>query len=540
MSDDKNAEIFDGFRFLGALILFTATSAMFFALSPAMLNHHDEGIILTRALRVAAGEVPSRDFYTSYGPAQFYILHWVTALFGQNANVARAYDAIVASGIIFAGLALLRDHPYRSTKVILYFTFATLLITYRFALYPLNLSTLFLVLICHQQNLFMRQTGDLRRGIEVGLLVVLGFLTRYDVGIASFVLVLGSHCLLFLNNRLSWGSFISVPGEELLKALSIQVSFLLLSCLGLYQVGILAPALQDILVYNATIYTEMRALPFPRFFGPEAQPLAAILVVLPPLTLLFSSTYLLSAFFRGRLGEHRDAFLIVLLTASVLLFFGKAWVRTSEVHALPAILLSVVLLLLIIVPSQRSSALGWLRWRWYSLTASSIMALLLLALSTWKLPMRPPIAIYLGAPDTAVRISSIGLFKRPLQDLEAAAYVARHTRDSDRIFSAVGRHDKIFVNNVAFYYLAQRLPATRWYYFDPGVLTSAEVQTQIIAELLKERPPIVVRDSRWDDAQEPNPSAVSSGVVLLDEFIDQNYREVKRFGTITVLKPIDH
>jgi hypothetical protein len=34
----------------------------------------DEGIILTGAMRVAAGEVPHRDFYANYGPGQFYVL----------------------------------------------------------------------------------------------------------------------------------------------------------------------------------------------------------------------------------------------------------------------------------------------------------------------------------------------------------------------------------------------------------------------------------------------------------------------------------
>ncbi len=539
MSRVKNADVSRMLQLLAVLILFSVTSAAFFALSPVMLIPHDEGIILTGALRVAAGEIPSRDFYTSYGPAQFYIVHWVTAIFGQNASVARAYDAVVASGIVFAGLTLLRDHPFRVTKVVMFFTFALLLIAYRLALYPLNLSTLFLLLICRQQNFFVQQFGDLRRGIEVGLLIVLSFLTRYDVGIASFLLVLGSHCLLFLNTKLSLGGFLSVPGDRLLKALIFQAGFLLLTCLGLYQAGILVPALQDVLSYNATIYVEMRALPFPQFFGPKAQPLTALLIGLPLFTLLFSSSYLLSAFFRKRLGENRNAFLIVLLTASVLLFFGKAWVRISVAQALPAILLSVLLLLLMSIPAKRPETPAQLRPCWYGLTASSIMVLLLLALSFGNLPMRPPMIIYLDERDPPVRLGSLGLFKRPLQDLEAAAYVASHTRESDRIFSAVGRHDKIFVNNVVFYYLAQRLPATRWYYFDPGVHTSAEVQTQIIAELRAEQPAFVVRDSRWDDVKEPNRSAESSGVVLLDDFLDQNYREVERFSTITILKPID-
>ncbi len=37
-------------------------------------NVYDEGIILTGAMRVVAGELPHQDFYANYGPGQFYLI----------------------------------------------------------------------------------------------------------------------------------------------------------------------------------------------------------------------------------------------------------------------------------------------------------------------------------------------------------------------------------------------------------------------------------------------------------------------------------
>ncbi len=55
-------------------------------------NAYDEGIVLTGSMRVAAGQVPHRDFYSIYGPAQFYILAVLFKFFGQTLLIERALD----------------------------------------------------------------------------------------------------------------------------------------------------------------------------------------------------------------------------------------------------------------------------------------------------------------------------------------------------------------------------------------------------------------------------------------------------------------
>jgi hypothetical protein len=47
---------------------------------------------------------------------------------------------------------------------------------------------------------------------------------------------------------------------------------------------------------------------------------------------------------------------------------------------------------------------------------------------------------------------------------------------------------------------------------------------------------VVVLETQWDSATEPNASAVSSGVTLLDDAIRHDYAPVQSFGPISVLE----
>jgi hypothetical protein len=136
-------------------------------------------------------------------------------------------------------------------------------------------------------------------------------------------------------------------------------------------------------------------------------------------------------------------------------------------------------------------------------------------------------------------IPAAGLFRTRPELADAARYVLETTEPGERILSATGRHDKVFINDISFYFLVQRLPGTRWHQYDPGVQTTAEVQGQMIRELEANAVSVVVRDTTWDEITEPNKSAESSGVTLLDDYLDRNYRKVRDYGRITVYRRVD-
>lgn len=45
---------------------------------------------------------------------------------------------------------------------------------------------------------------------------------------------------------------------------------------------------------------------------------------------------------------------------------------------------------------------------------------------------------------------------------------------------------------------------------------------------------MLLRSSVWDQKQEPNRSADSSGVEILDRYLDRNYLKDEEFGDITL------
>jgi hypothetical protein len=115
-----------------------------------------------------------------------------------------------------------------------------------------------------------------------------------------------------------------------------------------------------------------------------------------------------------------------------------------------------------------------------------------------------------------------------------ATYLDAHTQPDERILIALDRHDKILMNPTFLYFAAARLPGTHWHQFDPGLQTRADIQTAIIDDLQRHKVRWIVRDGNYDEINEPNESAHSSGVMLLDRYIEKNYRPVASSGKISI------
>src|SRR5215475_13389518 len=80
-------------------------------------NVYDESLILTGAMRVAAGEVPHRDFYANYGPAQFYLLAGLFRLFGESVLVGRLFDLTMKAMLVTLIYRVMSAYGRRSVAV---------------------------------------------------------------------------------------------------------------------------------------------------------------------------------------------------------------------------------------------------------------------------------------------------------------------------------------------------------------------------------------------------------------------------------------
>ena len=104
------------------------------------------------------------------------------------------------------------------------------------------------------------------------------------------------------------------------------------------------------------------------------------------------------------------------------------------------------------------------------------------------------------------------------------------------MFVGLSQHDRIFINDVLIYFIMDRKPVTKWYEFDPGLQTLAPIQQEIVEELRRTKPKLIVLEDRWANIREPNESALSSGVTVLDDYIRSAFEPIARFGPNSVMR----
>ena len=89
--------------------LFLCGFVFIFAAINRFASIYDEGLILTGAMRVARGDIPHRDFYANYGPAQFYVVALLFKLFGPLAMAERLWDFAIRAAIATLSFAAVRS-----------------------------------------------------------------------------------------------------------------------------------------------------------------------------------------------------------------------------------------------------------------------------------------------------------------------------------------------------------------------------------------------------------------------------------------------
>jgi hypothetical protein len=132
-----------------------------------------------------------------------------------------------------------------------------------------------------------------------------------------------------------------------------------------------------------------------------------------------------------------------------------------------------------------------------------------------------------------------GVRAPPAEAAELKATVSaiqRAVPPGEPIYVAPKRADQVTAGYPLLYVLADRPNPTRYDIAAPGVVTSAPVQREIIADLERTRPRVVVRwESPLSAAPEPNAAGRSSGVRLLDDYLARAYEPGPRYGTLRML-----
>lgn len=524
-------------------LVLLATLLLHIAAFEGGVNLYDEGIILTGAESVFSGKLPYKDFWTMYGPGQFYLGSWLFSLFGVSVLPLRAVGLLAKSLIVALAFVAMRRTAGRAPAFIGAVVIAGFLVRQgqdTFPVFPATALALGAILLLDTGR---RESWHL---LAAGALTALVCCFRHDLGAYA---IAGAIVALVV------GGWLRGAGMAVAKDVGRYVLGILAIALpvgGFFLIKVPLPDLYENLIYiPSKIYPDMRALPWPGpeilgvlFERPQAVTVLAVYVPFFVCTVALLVEAMRVARWRkagvaADLSEARGSFLVLILALTSLLFTLKGVVRVSNLHMAPALVLAMTLL--------PATLIGVLRQRWHGWVLAVVVllpAIALVALSGWP----GFVAAWKGgdrfrhAEHALIRCREPQLPRMRCLGtdeayLDAARYVAEHSSASDMIYVGTGRHDKLFVNAVAFYFLAERRPATKWYELHPGVQTQLRVQEAMMDEMTANPPRLILLDSRWDDRQEPNLSRIGSGATALDGFIATRYIEVASFGSIRVLAP---
>jgi hypothetical protein len=247
----------------GALLyptLFLSAFLSIFATMNRAGSIYDEGLILTGAMRVANGEIPHRDFYANYGPAQFYVVASLFKLFGPSAMAERLWDFAIKAAIATLSFAAVRSCCRPAAAFVAYIVCVIWLGTFGSPGFPLFPAILFSV--AATLMVASSEARDLPRRTIVlaGGLIGLTALFRYDVGglVGTALMVMLMVAAVRRGNRF-WRTPASPPW---LFAAGAAVVFGPVAVAYLAAGGPISAFIHDVF-YASTYYPQTRSLPFP-------------------------------------------------------------------------------------------------------------------------------------------------------------------------------------------------------------------------------------------------------------------------------------
>jgi len=513
------------------------------------LSVYDEGLICYGAERVLGGDLPYRDFWTAYGPGQYYLLAGVFKVFGTNLLVARVYCVSVEWIVTILAYSISRRLTGPVGGVITCMTVAVWLSCDRTVLYPV-IPTLAFALAGF---LSLAHSSSIPKNILfAGLLAGCAAVVRYDLGVYTFVsqsvIVLGQR---FVGPVIGSEKPCFRPAGELKRFLiySIGASAVVLPVfLALTQAVPHQMLYQTFVDFPFRIYPQFRSVPFPRLqdfmmmgvhgLRPTIWSVYSLAIYgpvygFPLLILSASAVLLLVTWLRNRLRDAEDWLAVGLVAFGVAVFLSVR-VRPDIAHMVLPMVTPLILLPWLVKLINASSTV---RSVYRSFPIFLLMCVGLLTLECITKRNVPWLNRYPAKflPISIDRAKGISMVRDTDGFVEAVQYIQEKTPAGEPIYVGNTRHDQIFYNNAMFYFLSGRRSATRFEDLHPGIVTTFKVQCEIIEEIKRQKVTYVVL---WmaPQATEPNRSSESSGVTILDDFIKANYEQIAGFGKYVILR----
>jgi hypothetical protein len=437
---------------------------------------HDEGLMLAWGARIAHGQWPYRDFWCNYAPGQPLVVAGLWKAFGPSLLAWRVVRLATDAVVSLLAYRLVRRSGGRAWLALLAWLGVAGAMAFPTGPGP-NPPALALAL----GALLVR--GEAAGGALAGLAVVF----RPEIGIAA---ALGR------------------PRPRLVVAAAA------VAVAGLAPFAIVAAGDMADQVVGFVGIQHLQRLPFP--FAPHTLDPNKVLERMFP-DVLVACGALWAAWVAVRRRWHPAAPLAVA-------GLGYLLARTDPFHFVP---LSVALAVLLCAAAARERGRAW---RAALVAGAVLIGLHGLDRRAGQLLHPPAQAAVPGPAGDGVRTSRADA--RALRGLLAA--VDRMAPPGAPVFVADPRHDLVRFGDSALYAILDRRDPTRYDVMQPGVVTTASVQREIVRELARTR--VVVRWlSPAAEQPEPNGAGRSSGVRILDRYLARAFAPRARFGPYQVL-----
>lgn len=473
------------------------------------LNVYDEGFLVTGAKRIAHGEVPYRDFWALYQPFNYLMLSGMFKLGGESIMIARLYTSMMGFFSLGALYLLFRMKTGR-----LMAGFAAL--TFLLFMSPMKLIHVCILLsITLITYLLGRKKEPGNWTYVLGILVGLTFITRLDFG-----LLVGFAA--FISTFLLYGK---QAKKVVMMNLKIGIGFLAVYIPMLIWLGVngaLLPYVQQTLYYPFFGgFVSQRQLPLPSILSPWKGIGGTLsFVVNWYLWVVVIGVFIGGMLLKKQLRIRKQFIVFFILCMGSLPYFFQ---RTDSPHLMVINILGLAFIYYVILTIAAKDK------RLYVFAFIFPLLLFYYPFKTYFL------SSYTEQPDMRV----YSYYEMPIpsssenENLELLRDDIIKTIDKNEpIYVGLTDHSKIFINNAMLYFLLPNPIATRYHELHPGVANTMPVQHEIVEEL--EKVDYIVL---WDYFYcEPNESCIGTDVTLLDDYIDENFSELRRYGAYQLMK----
>ncbi len=472
---------------LQALLLVAAAALSGFTILRGY-GPHDEGLMLAWAQRVADGQWPYRDFWSNYAPGQTLVLAGLTKLFGPSLLVWRILRVAVDALSALAAFRLVRRDAGDWWGLAAWAAVAGAM---AFPTGPGPTPPALLLALCAVLAARRAPAGG-------GVLAALAFVFRPEIGIAAAA-----------------GAVLEARSARPLAPFAI-VAAALLAPFAVVAGGDMASQ-----VLGFAGLQDLQRLPLVPARHVGADPNKLLELLFPLLLVAGGAVY--AAWLLWRRPPARGWALAPLVAVGVAYLLARA----DEFHLLP---LSAALAIGVALAAAAERALarqGRARRRARRRRRARPRAS--------RGPDPPPAAARARTREGRGRRADV-TGRRGRAARACCASFARRVPPGRPVLVAPPRFDRVRVGDPLLGVLLQRPNPTRYDVMQPGLVTTAKVQREMARDLVRSRAPVVVR---WlaptAREREPNGSARSSGVRLLDRTIAARYRPLARYGDYLIL-----